>query len=292
MSAFSAAASDEDGDEIKELRAENEQLRLALLIANDTLGRVARAGALHAQAAECLRETVIRWATRTEQAEEMLEAIGAGGVGKLEQPQSVTNCHQSQPQGEQPTMTPVAQRKLDDLLTRGYQISGYSVYHDTRHQHGFVTTAGLVGWWKPEGAEYPQPQGKAVGWLPLDCRGGYNFQQPQVEQEPVAWMWSSNDGTPSSVTFGGPNSNTPKDWIVQPLYTHPQNLNCKSTQARLATLWGYEKPQPKREPLTDDAATRLVQSVVAGSDRPIGMVAFGLLVARAIERAHGIGGEA
>ncbi len=50
--------------------------------------------------------------------------------------------------------------------------------------------------------------------------------------------------------------------------------------------------QTKREPLTDDAATRLVQSVVAGSDRPIGMVAFGLLVARAIERAHRIGVEA
>ena len=33
--------------------------------------------------------------------EAQLYAVGAGGVGKLEQPQSVTNCHQSQPQGEQ-----------------------------------------------------------------------------------------------------------------------------------------------------------------------------------------------
>lgn len=32
--------------------------------------------------------------------EAQLYAVGAGGVGKLEQPQSVTNCHQSQPQGE------------------------------------------------------------------------------------------------------------------------------------------------------------------------------------------------
>ena len=33
--------------------------------------------------------------------EAQLYAVGAGGVGKLEQPQSVTNCHQSQPQGGQ-----------------------------------------------------------------------------------------------------------------------------------------------------------------------------------------------
>ena len=81
MSAFSAAAQDEDGDTISALRAENEQLRQALLTANDTLVKVARAGALHAQAAACLRETVIRWAARAEQAEDMLEAIGAGGGG-------------------------------------------------------------------------------------------------------------------------------------------------------------------------------------------------------------------
>ena len=145
MSIFTAAAADEDGDTIRQLREENEQLRQSLLNLHTVLEMTAKAGAHHARAAECLRDAVIRWATRAEQAEDMLGAIGAGGVGKLEQPQSVTDCHQSQPKGE---------------------------------------------------------------------------------------------------------------------------------------------------PLTDDAATRLVQSVVAGSDRPIGMVAFGLLVARAIESAHGIGGDA
>lgn len=88
MSAFSAAAQDEDGDTIKQLREENEQLRQSLQAANYMLVKVSRAGALHAQAAACLRETVSRWAARAERAEEMLEAIGAGGVGKqLEQPQ-------------------------------------------------------------------------------------------------------------------------------------------------------------------------------------------------------------
>ena len=65
-----------------------------------------------------------------------------------------------QPQAEQPSMTPIAQRKLEDLMASGYTISGYSVYHEQKHQHGFVTGAGLVGWWKPDGVEYPQPRGE------------------------------------------------------------------------------------------------------------------------------------
>ena len=80
-----------------------------------------------------------------------------------------------QTQANQPAMTPIAQRKLDSLLTEGYTISGYSVYHERKHQHGFVTGAGLVGWWKPEGMEYPQPQGG---------------------QEPDAWMHSGGKAQP------------------------------------------------------------------------------------------------
>lgn len=83
------------------------------------------------------------------------------------QPPTTEESSVAQPQANQPAMTPIAQRKLDSLLTEGYTISGYSVYHERKHQHGFVTGAGLVGWWKPEGMEYPQPQS---------------------EQEPVAWM--------------------------------------------------------------------------------------------------------
>jgi len=75
------------------------------------------------------------------------------------QPPTVKECLTvEQPQANQPAMTPIAQRKLDSLLTEGYTISGYSVYHEQKHQHGFVTGAGLVGWWKPEGVEYPQPK--------------------------------------------------------------------------------------------------------------------------------------
>jgi hypothetical protein len=36
-----------------------------------------------------------------------------------------------------------------------------------------------------------------------------------------------------------------KEALAQP----DQNLNCKSTQARLATAWGYVKAQPQQEPV-------------------------------------------
>ena len=52
--------------------------------------------------------------------EAQLYAVGAGGVGKLEQPQSVTNCHQSQPQGEPPGSTESAyQRGYLDGMAKG-----------------------------------------------------------------------------------------------------------------------------------------------------------------------------
>ena len=52
--------------------------------------------------------------------EAQLYAVGAGGVGKLEQPQSVTDCHQSQPQGEPPGSTESAyQRGYLDGMAKG-----------------------------------------------------------------------------------------------------------------------------------------------------------------------------
>ena len=142
-----------------------------------------------------------------------------------------------------------------------------------------------------------------------------------------------------------------------PLYTHPQNLRCKSNQARQATLTRYDKaeqpkgeqepftvlvrkhswlanqweaaprgfldygkqwaderinvythPQPKREPLTDEAkavidAARAAMDESTESYNGRGDVSIASELAaalslrldeydRAIERAHGIGGEA
>lgn len=106
-----------------------------------------------------------------------------------------------QPQVEQPAMTPIAQRKLDSLLTEGYKISGYSVYHEQKHQHGFVTGAGLVGWWRPEGMEYPQPQG---------------------EQPPVAWALYCADKLHLVGIKRHPLDGFHSDWSFRHLYTHPQ----------------------------------------------------------------------
>lgn len=110
--------------------------------------------------------------------------IWAHMLAAAPQPPTTEDSSVVRPQVEQPAMTPIAQRKLYSLLTEGYTISGYSVYHEQKHQHGFVTGAGLVGWWKPDGVEYPQPRG---------------------EQDPVAWMVTSEmqDGTRSTYPMIG-----------------------------------------------------------------------------------------
>ena len=123
------------------------------------------------------------------------------------------------------------------------------------------------------------------------------LEQPQVEQEPVAWRCFDGEGDYEYRTEE-PDKDT-RSWAArynrewEPLYTHSQNLNCKSTQHRLATLWGYEKPQPPRHPLTDEQITELAdahmeafaQFVGAGEVWFEGEKEF----VRAIERAHGIG---
>ena len=106
-----------------------------------------------------------------------------------------------QPQAKQPVMTPIAQRKLEDLVASGYTISGYSVYHEQKHQHGFVTGAGLVGWWRPEGVEYPQPLG---------------------EQEPVAWLTIEVMGSRTKVDVEWEDQLQKLPSGIYKLYTNPQ----------------------------------------------------------------------
>ena len=136
--------------------------------------------------------------------EHALDALWTAATPKAEAAIAALRSALDQPQANQPAMTPIAQRKLDSLLAEGYTISGYSVYHERKHQHGFVTGAGLVGWWRPDGVEYPQPQGElepvakvvlteqlglpCLQWLDLDKQfdfnGGeflYTSQQPKRE---------------------------------------------------------------------------------------------------------------
>lgn len=60
MSALTYAANDEDGDTIDQLRAENAQLRQALLALHDTMEMTAKAGAAHARTATDLQAAVNR----------------------------------------------------------------------------------------------------------------------------------------------------------------------------------------------------------------------------------------
>lgn len=45
----------------------------------------------------------------------------------------------------------VAERKLAGLIVEdGFSVNGVAIRNDQTGQQGFVTDAGLVGWWQPE----------------------------------------------------------------------------------------------------------------------------------------------
>ena len=102
-------------------------------------------------------------------------------------------------------------------------------------------------------------------------------EQPQGEQEPVAWIENVEGG----IGYNPYHEAARKlpDGVRFDLYVHPQNLRCKSTQARLATLWGYVKA----EPLTDE---QIAAATGARPGTPTWLVAVAF--ARAIEAAHNI----
>ena len=310
MSALSAAASDEDGDIINGLKAANAYLL------------------------DCNRgwvELAIRLRARVNELEEMLAAVGAGGIGPLMQAQReqvmAWGCHAEargekqctqwcqgsdcpvapltapqppvveQPQGtrhetaipdklasqaidalasycntgeiegaddllasllysiehsQQPAMNHIAQRKLDFLLADGWAISGYSICKlspSSEMRHGFVTAGGLVGWW----------------------------QQPQVEQEPVAWQYRMRPDWGSKKDCWGPWQDCTKEQAA--MYQRVPLLHDWAYESRQL----YTHPQPK--PLTDEEITEITFKLL---NEGASMHDF----ARAIEAAHGIRGEA
>ena len=164
-----------------------------------------------------------------------------------------------QRQANQPAMTPIAQRKLDSLLTEGYTISGYSIYHEQKHQHGFVTGAGLVGWWRPDGVEYPQPQ---------------------VEQEPVVWQYRMRPDWGSNKDFWGPWQNCTMEQAA--MYQRVPLLHDWAYESRQL----YTRPQPKREPLTNEQVKAGLIHLIEYTDARE-RCAFNIGV-RFAERAHNI----
>lgn len=130
-----------------------------------------------------------------------------------------------QQQANQPAMTPIAQRKLDSLMASGYTISGYSVYHEQKHQHGFVTGAGLVGWWKPEGVEYPQPLG---------------------EQEPFTVLIRK------------------RSWLANQWEAAPRGFPDYGRSWADERVNVYTHQQPKRQPLTNERIDAIADAMPGG----------------------------
>ena len=135
---------------------------------------------------------------------------------------------------------------------------------------------------------------------PNDAKSGTYAVYTAPQQEPVAWRAHPFD---YGVGYKGAFALTMrpdqvemwkrKGWRVDHLYTAPQpteNLNCKSNQKRLATLWGYVKQGLARKPLTDEQIIEIAdktKTAEPGTDGYILPISF----ARAIESAHNITGD-
>lgn len=88
-----------------------------------------------------------------------------------------------------------------------------------------------------------------------------------VGQAPVAWI----ENVEGAIGYNPYHEAARKlpDGVRFDLYAHPQNLRCKSNQARLATLWGYVKA----EPLTDE---QIAAATGAKPGTPMWLVAVAL----------------
>lgn len=114
--------------------------------------------------------------------------------------------------------------------------------------------------------------------------------QVQADTAPAAWAVYSDDGTAIRLWSRDKKSaQEAADKLGLPLvalYAAPQpteNLKCKSTQKRLATLWGYEKA---RQPLTDSQVKELAKK---HSAEDLCRWSYGMGIKDA-EAAHGITG--
>lgn len=100
------------------------------------------------------------------------------------------------------------------------------------------------------------------------------LEQPQVKQEPVAWMYDATfmDGTPLT------------DWLTS---KDPREVCLHEEDARNVRPL-YLSQQPPRQPLTDEQ----IADIEDMFSNEFGLEAkHAVDFARAIERAHGIGGK-
>ena len=153
------------------------------------------------------------------------------------------------------------------------------------------------------GQVYAAPQSPAQSCCTCTKTADLHKAPAPAQQEPVAWRVRPFD---YGIGYEGVDALTTrkeqceiwarKGWKVEPLYAAPQpteNLRCKSTQKRLATLWGYEKA---RQPLTDDHIYMLYSNAMRGywvesfHHWKLKKRNEAREFARAVEAAHGITG--
>jgi hypothetical protein len=122
-------------------------------------------------------------------------------------------------------------------------------------------------------------------------------QPEQTEQEPVAWMYewdTTTTGQPTCkyVNMGKDKPNVEANFLARnfiPLYTVPQNHDLREEALREGYNQGFNDGKylssPKREPLSEDEIAELWWNTYV-----VGTADSVRNFARAIEKAHGIGG--
>ena len=119
--------------------------------------------------------------------------------------------------------------------------------------------------------EVPQVTDQTEHFLVLADEEVYCTKYPQVEQEPVVWMFQHEETgrimyVDAQQIEWGFEKNNPRLIKVRPAYLHPQ---------------------PPRQPLTDE---QIEEATGSRRDTASWLIVEG--IARAVEAAHGIGGEA
>ncbi len=266
--------------------------------------------------------------------EAMLDAVGAGGVGESirSAAQPEVRIRTSVPDGWK--LVPV--EPTDDMFIEGMEADcrGRPSIDDDNHVRSIwramlssAPDAPLhPAQQDPVGAQFRFNDGQTVSdWKPCDIehhdrvqsdrklfskiesRLIYAAPKPPVQPDtaPAAWAILSDDGT--AIRLWSKDKATAQEAAdkhgrpLVPLYTAPQpteNLRCKSTQKRLATLWGYVKQDLARQPLPADTYTALAHRIATrftySTDRSFCEYYFAIHTleqfVRAIEQAHGITG--
>lgn len=222
---------------------------------------------------------------KCEELEAMLDAVGAGGVGQSIKPQIQADTAQ-EPEVRIRTSAPstwdwASLNNAADKIIRGKMV--WKRFIDG------TPLANDIACWMADFAlehaappEVPAPQ-EPVAWRvrPFNYGIGHEGVDALTTRKEQCEMWER------------------KGWKVEPLYAAPQpteNLKCKSTQKRLATLWGYVKPQ-HLQPLTEDEIYECERIAAIRHQRHKHSIRGQQITpaddlqwhfARAIEEAHGI----